>query len=255
MSYERDKDADTRGVGAIAALDKGNRARRAHRYARARELNARDGRLAKMTYRPGGGIAHEGLGRVSLAFTKQVGVGTGSGVGERTPGASRPPVATTPSTGAAGGGGIVKQPSRLYGGAGTVAQRAPVVSFQMVTKQLSQTVGATPGSGTRRPANQSAGQLGPVLPLPTPPGAIVQEPTDTTSSSSGGGYTGGGGGGGGAGYSPTTPAYPGMEPPSMPDLEVEEPTSGPDLKTIALVGGAAVAAWWIFFRKKGSAPP
>jgi hypothetical protein len=221
MSYERDKDKDTRGVGAIAALDKGNRARMRARAMRRRRSNALDRKLAEYTYRPGGGIGNvESLGMINVSALQ---TSTMSRV------TTRGDITTTPTVKSptlfGGGGPIARIPTRLYGGAGTTLQQASRLPA------LLSTAPAKPPSYTPPPSSKAPASSGPV---------VV--------------------GGGGAGYSTTPrPIYPGMQEPEVPDVPEDVATpaaaSGPSLKTLALVGGAAVAAWWLFIRKKPQSSP
>lgn len=246
MAYERDKDRYTRGVGAIAALDHANPARMRHRALVRRRSNRMDSAKAEYTYRPGGGIgAVEALGRVNLSGTKAIVNHYGPAGDLKTSGAVRPPGFT------GGGGGMPtsKIPTRLYGGAGSMLQNPAVYSSGPGSFK-------NPGGAPMPP--RPTRPIGP-LPLPTPPGSTVTTRPDKGSSSGGGG--GGGGGGGWGAGSGTVPSYPGVEEPAIPDIPDEDTasssTSSPsvDLKTVALVGGAAVAAWWLFFRdKKGGTP-
>lgn len=115
MSYERDKDKYTRGVGAIAATDANNPRRFARRQARARALNQRDKYLAQYTYGQGGmGLAIDATGKV--------GAGTYGVVPPAPP--TPPPGSTRPTTKLYGGSGtVLQQPSRT----GTPAYQPPVL--------------------------------------------------------------------------------------------------------------------------------
>lgn len=245
MSYERDRDRDTRGVGAIAALDKGNRARYQQRVARARHLERLDRKLAQYTYRPGGGMG--ALGMINMGAM---------GVGQRQSGGAGDPRhqdPTRPPTMPGGGGpGMTPPaprppwfPTRLYGGAGSMLQQ-PLTSTPPARWP---TVRVPAGAITTMQPMQPGMIVDPVRP---PSGTV-----GTIGTVSGGGVpvvNGGSSGGGGGGYSTTPPAvYPGMETPQIPDVpdDVAAP-SGLDIKKIAMIGGAAVAVWYLFFRKKPS---
>ncbi len=59
MSYSRDKDANTRGPGAIAAADHGNPRRMAMRLAKQRRSAAIDADRALLTFGPHGGVGDD----------------------------------------------------------------------------------------------------------------------------------------------------------------------------------------------------
>jgi hypothetical protein len=243
MGYERDKDRHTRGVGAIAALDHGNAARLRYRQMKRRRSEALDRARREYTYQPGGGLgAVEALGRVNLSGVKPLANHTGIAADIKAAGGQvQPPPFIG---GASGGGGLSNrpttklQPSRLYGGAGTVLQNP-----QMNTKVVV----------SRQPT-----VFQPTFPMPLPVTPTTGLPPARSSSTGGSLVSGGGGGGGGTwgAGSGTVPAYPGMETPELPDIPADEApaTDGVDIKTVAIVGGVAVAAWFLFFRNKKGTP-
>lgn len=73
MAYERDKDRSTRGVGAIAALDRASGRRHRRRVDGARATITRDQKMAA--------IAGGALGRVDLRDRRLDPFGTGTGTG------------------------------------------------------------------------------------------------------------------------------------------------------------------------------
>ena len=252
MSYTRDRDAHTRGVGAIAALDAGNVARRRYRDQRRRQTNRRDAVMAEYTYRPGGGIGNvEALGRVNLTNTKGV-INIASSRGN-----VAGPVAR-PQPGVGTGGGASRPNTSLYGGAGTVLQSAAVIKKNVATAMVNKTKpGLVFGAQGCVRGNELACVKRPGMVVdPVPP--IDDNGAGTVSlspASSSGAVVSGGGGGGTWGAGGSVPSYPGAEDPVVPDIpDEDEVSSGPDLKTIALFGGAAVGIWYFFLRKKGAQP-
>lgn len=248
MSYERDKDKLTRGVGAIAALDHANPRRYRQRMLRRRAMEARDRELREYTYRPGGGIGRPmGLGMVNLGISPTITMGGKGGDLSQYP-TPKPGGVTGP-----GGGGGATNPwqinTKLYGGAGTVLQAQPT-GYKPPGVILPATW-PTAGGIT------SFGQ--PVVGVivdPVRPGAGLPTGVSTTTGGKTPVVVSGGSGGGGGGYYPTAttkPPVPGMEPPATPDIPDDGGAPrGLDVKKLALIGGAAFAAWWLFFRKPTS---
>jgi len=217
MSYTRDKDRYTRGPGAIAAAD--NRRRFSRRVGMSRLSDERDRALAGYTFGPQGG-----LGRIQEDRT------------ETEPQGSSPP----PSTQGPGGSWI---PPRLPGRGGPMPPPKPRPPTQgggpygpFLDPRGNTQVGPRP---TVPPRTRGDTGPGPVVD-PLPPAPQGGKPTT--------------GAGGGPGTVPITDpsSYPVEPPDSGPDIPSSSPSQGIDLKKLAIIGAAAGAAWFLFFRKGGS---
>lgn len=210
MSFVKDKDARTRGVGAIAAVDTvGDRLRR-HERIKAARMAQRDVALARLAKRN----PLTGLGAINMGgkIVPEVPGGGGAGGG-------KPP-------GGGGGGG----PGGSGGGFHVVGPGPAANGFKGV-------VGMMPGRG---------GVTHPGLPVPPPLPLPPVDPGTVAPPPGGGGVVSGGGGGGtdaGGGLPPDdTSQLPGDEV-----LPVDTPTaSGPNY---LLWAGLAFGAYWLFFKK------
>lgn len=220
MGYSRDKDYYTRGVGAIAALDK-HGARQLARHRRAQALAQHDHTMASIANGAGrGGMA--ALGAFGRIATDNGGDGTATGQ----PGGGRNPGTSTPVT----------RPTSFMPGKVTAS------SFAATPKTPRQ---AQPG-GTYQP---------PSTPGPRTGGGSSSTPTVTS-----GGIpvkTSSGGGGRVVVDQQTIPGsgsgIPGpLDVPEMVTITDPDITTTGGMSTgkkIALVGGAALAAYLIFGRK------
>lgn len=216
MGYMKDPDRYTRGPGAIAAIDGKRRFRR--RVARSAASERRDRFLAGITYGAQGGLS----GYDSFGAIKDV----------------EDPRDPVPDSGGSG-----KTP--------TTSTRPPVFRPTYHPTTISRPPRVPPGGSPYPPPPR--GVI--VDPAPKAPITGTSSGTVTAGSSSYGGG-GGGGGGGGTTYPPAGPdTYP-VEPPDTGPGELEIPKStapAVNLKTLAILGGAAAGIYLLFFHKKPSA--
>lgn len=223
MAYIRDNDRYTRGVGAIAARDQGNRRRLMFRQARARALSERDAQLARYTYGPQGGLGAMNTGR------------------------EQPPP-KEPGGGSGGSGGGVPNPFATGSGSG----------YQPPTR--SPFLPPLPPLYPTKPPPTIFGQRGGVIiggsaQVPTRGGGIIVDPIPPPQPqpvlTTGGTITGGGGGGVNTG-----PIPPDMIPPDMgPDIEpgALAPQTGIDMKKVVIVGALALGAYLLYKHGKAGA--
>lgn len=170
MSYSRDKDAYTRGPGAIAAADYGN-ARRAHeRRMIQRRSGVRDRALAEYTLGPRGGI-----GAIPLPSAGGVRTGIRTGGNVESPGGGLVPQVGSGRGGgsvtfpAGGGGGTSSTPNWLQTLKGMIPSGMLAQDFTPVATEPSRT---TVGivlcpDGTRRPLMPDGTNPCPPAPVPS----------------------------------------------------------------------------------------
>lgn len=226
MSYGRDPDRHTRGAGAIASRDNVNpAATHARRRARNQQTVAHDRAVRQMTFGPRGGIGAVDLGmkggpKGGISTTTGRGIsfdyGTSNqpGIPEASGGVPRPPVSPTTPTSR----GQLARPGRF------------TTALQQLLEPL-------------RPPST----VPPPPPLPPPSTRPQPSPVITRPSSSSGG------GGGGGVWQPTTKPTTTVEIPEevvVPDVP-ESAATAISGKTVAILGAAAVAAYFLL-RKKGA---
>jgi hypothetical protein len=231
MSYTKDSNAHTRGVGAIAATD--GRLKNKRRQMQARALRDRDRALSTWTMGPSGG--HPGLGAIS-----RVGMNLANPVLYGKPGGIDAP-----------GTGITVNPAlppRRGSSGSPLLIPASVAPFLV---PASSSVGKQPGRGYGTNT-----QPGPSTYVP-PGYTIVTDPVNGTTTittsppkssspgDSGGAVTGGGGAGlpsgGGGGVSLTPPT----DVPDVPEA------TGMSTTTKVLIAAGALGALYLLTRKKG----
>jgi len=266
MSYTRDKDAHTRGVGAIAAAD-GSRARRARQGKIARALRARDRAMSGMTMGPRGGLV--GMGLISNVGTSRQNLATpvrgqsiGYGIESGAPGTA----GGRPST-------VIVTPPVRGGYSSSPTSSLPVAPMSYNTSAVPLLPAQyAPGVATPIPPPTNVGPgRGFVGPTPKPPltytcadGSVVamqslcptpassSTSTDTSSTTAPVDTSSGGGGGGGAGIAtaPGTPAT--FTPPTTPD----EIPAGTGMSTgmMVAIGAAALGGLYLLFGKKRGGP-
>ncbi len=236
MAYGRDPDRHTRGAGAIAARDNANpAAARARRRVKNARTVAHDRVMRTMTYGPKGGMSS--LGALNLGYQggsggalRQQDIGFEIGTG-RTP---------KPPSGPSGGSPTIS--SWTTRGLEQLA-RPSLATLQTTPRMTLPTDQATPP-----PVDPGSGWTPqPTTPPPTKTGGTTTRPKKPSSPVVGGG-------GGGAPWIPPKPV-----PLPMPDgvelPDVHEGGSKFNAKTAVLVGAAALAAYLLLRKKKGSAPP
>lgn len=223
MSFMRDKDAGTRGIGAVAALDKVSGAGRRAQAARALAMARRDRVLSRVAM----GAVSTGYRQSSPATYKQT-IDFESG---------RPPPPKNPIPGS----GFVKP---ITGGVSTSSPFATKYATTKVAMQEEQVFGVktTPGSPTPPPPLPPPVVVVDPVPRPTQP-----PPSSGGSSSSGGG---GGGGGGGAPY-PSRPRENDLDTVSEQPVDVPSSSSSPQISgTTLAIGAAALFGAYLLFKKK-----
>lgn len=252
MSYTRDKDAHTRGVGAIAAAD-GSRTRLRKRIAIGRALRARDRVMAAYTLGPNGGAV--GLGAINTAGTRPGWQG------------GRPISNTTID----GGSSIFQPPGRVPppqpGGHGGMP------TPHIATAQLRAGGTRVLAPGPYQPGTRPAAGGGVVIdPGPGGAGSMytcadgtqvsdlaacsvstqVQTTGTTGGGASGGSSSGGGGGGGGGVMTGGSGPPPDLTPPASPD----EIPAGAGMSTTekVVIAAAALGGLYLLFGKKRGAP-
>jgi len=226
MSFMRDKDARTRGVGAVAALDHVSAAGRRAQRARAIAMARRDAALARTA-----------MGAISTGYRESSPTGMTSSVSFDT---GRAPAPASPT-----GGGIGPAPA-------PITQRFMPTATKLSTQSLSQSIDPFRPATTSPTAPPPLPPPPPVVVVDTPPPAPSTRPaaSPVSSSSSGGG---GGGGGGGGSWSPTPPRHPAVISEEMPDI-VEPLPSSPSSgaisgKTLAIGAGILLGAYFLFKKK------
>lgn len=243
MSYGRDRDAATRGVGAIASRDMRHpHAVRRRQIAKARRLARADRALSGLTYGPVGGLSG-GLGALNAATNTPTGL---------TGGARRP---TIVKGGSIEGGGqtplqiaannLAALPPRTFI---SPPKPPPVYTGNVAAaltaipgiKVLTQPAPKKPLPGKRPPPVPTA------PPLPEPSGSVTTTGGKSSggSSSSGGGSGGGGGASGGGGGS-TLPDFAPDDLPDPEDVPAASTTSSSMStgKMLAIGGGIAAALY------------
>lgn len=248
MAYERDRDAHTRGIGAIAAAD-GSRTRARRRMQVARALRERDRALSQITMGPRGGLGairgftNPGSPTVGSVRTMDASPTTG-GRGLTTD-------YTPPKLPGSSGGGTAP-PSRTPISITTIASRA----VTMAPRPAATIYGgktAPPGSyGTGVTPNGGNVDPGGSLLPPTTISDNGSGTTTTSGSSGGGGYTGGGGGGGGGGAGVTTGGggAPTFTEPAVPGEDIPQ-SSGMSNTTKALIAAGVIGGLYFLTKKKG----
>lgn len=210
MSYARDRDWRTRGVGAIASAD-GSPQRRMQRQQMARMSAARDRAMVK--------IARGGLGLVAIDPSQGPTYDVSGGTGYTMP----PPVKARP-------GYTMVPPSVVTASTGYTLIPPPTLTLS---------VGEPLGP---RPHPQ------PSDPVLLPPSQ--KPPTTTAgSSSSGSSSSGSSGGGGGVGVTmgPPAPLPPIPQlPVDLPDPVMQAPDN--TMRNVLIAGSAALAAYLLLFR-------
>lgn len=196
MSYSRDRDQMTRGVGAIAAIDKAYPQRAAARDRRVHESVAEDDRrTAGVAYGPRGGLG--ALGRINLGNLGGKGLSTGTRAPDYSGGIGPSPGGQAPGAITAGGGGP-RASGNVLGTGGNATPRGfegRPITPKVPGKTLAYTLtGGLPPKTTKPP---------PSVPVVTGGGVVI-----------GGG---GGGGGGGFGPKPVLP-QPSVDVDPLPDI-------------------------------------
>lgn len=233
MSYTRDPDHYTRGIGAVQAVDKVLSQRRNRGRARmlgdaALESMRRD-RLRARLLRPA-------LGMVNNLGTKPLDTGGNNSTSTATP------------TISGGGGSAPPRPPRQTAysvSSGITPMPTPPSTFQPLSCGPGQsgsypncvTIQTTTGTGTGTTSGSSSGGPGVTTTVITPDGGPVVVPTSQVGSPSGGPGSSDPGGG----VSVTYPPDDGVDT----DTAVMVPT-GPDYKTYALYAGGALALFLLY---------
>lgn len=214
MAFVRDRDAHTRGINAVAALDGVSPANRLVQRHKARQMAVRDRQLARVA-----------MGAVNLSNTNKITTargGTGIHFDYGTTNVPKPP--------APGGGGGPARPGSQWS--------SPALT--KVTMPRPTTADPTGGGGVvvYTPVGT------PTVDTPPPP---LPLPAPTTSSGGSSGGVGSGASGGAAGHGVVVD-----QTPDLP--EVVEPTTGGGFAltpTTMLVGAGALIAAYLLMRKKG----
>lgn len=255
MGYTRDRDASTRGVGAIAAADMVSRARHQRRVAVGLGTRERDRAMTA--------IVKGALGAVAppRSSPKAGARGKSDGRGTRTSGAP----ATAPAPQAATGTNV-----RDHTGSGQVSDKSkdlpPAAAPAMPMPGGSYTppvfVRGLP-QGVRPPPRPDPAPQAPKAPVrvtapppkkppaPAAPGAPIAPPVLAPPSDGGSAPVSGGGGGSSSGTSGGggTMSPPIIAPPGEPDLAPEMPSSGGSHTMLFVAGGAALLGYFLFIRK------
>lgn len=227
MSFVKDGDSRTRGVGAVAAMDAASPGRRLAAARAARALARRDALMSRST-----------LGRAPLLTSPA----TGGTYGARS-------IDVDPFGRGAGG---LKQPSGPTGGGGrplppkpkppTLPGRGGLFAGRIVK---------SPGSVIdTEPTKGSTGTKAPFTSTEPTKGSTKGSTSSGGGGGSGGGGSGGGGSGGGANVGPLEPLPeepPAPEEPTPPAPEPAKPKTSGNLLMYAALG---VGAWWLLTRTK-----
>lgn len=266
MSYHRDSEFSS-GPGAIAAIDGVTPRRKRVRGLRARMSAMRDRKMAGMTFGPMGGLRNPRLA---------MGLVSATGKAFQSP---RQPTVTTGTVGPDGGGYQAPHPVMVPGGPTgpyfpPVPPRPPTrfhgggtygIGPTRVGGVIAPPQGPAGGTAVPWPGSGAGGSSGPSSGLYPPPvtgtnnGTVVVDPiqppyvppgTSSTSGASGSSTiaaTGAGGGGGG-----DTSAGGGDSSSSDGTVPVppDTTTSSGGTKTLAIVAGVALGAWFLFFRNR-----
>ena len=215
MSFHRDPDRFTRGVGAIAARDAGDRHRQQRRAQRRSMMIARDRQLAGFTYGAFGAIQRD-------LDSGPTGGGSGGPTGRPIPPTVRPtgvslPTSTTQGT-------VGPRPTL----------RPPIVSIDRPILM--------PGRVQPQPGRPSVRY--PFVPI------NPNAPSSSSTSSGGGAYPGGSGSGAGVILDPAPPASHDLDliEPTAPPAS-SPAAQGPNLKKLAVIGGV-IAAGYLLLRKR-----
>jgi hypothetical protein len=247
MSYTRDKDAHMRGVGSVAARDGARPRAAARRIARVkRALATRDRIMAGLTYGPNGGLA--GLGAVNIGgASSRTGIlkdttpdgGTGGRTTMPVPGQLVAPTPAPRGGGTTPTGFSVKTATSSAGAIRAAAQAAAANPYQ--GKVMPGGIVVDPGPGATIYTCADGSQVSDLSQCSVAP--IIQ----TT------GTTGGGGGGGdGSGATTGGGTAPTLTPPSIPDEDIPEGSTGMSTTEKIVIAAAALGGLYLLFgRKKG----
>jgi hypothetical protein len=232
-SYVRDRDARTRGVGAVAAVDHVSDALRRRQLARARAMARRDMTMAKLSRDAFSARAALGAVDIQNVITSgQLGAKLASPIIEKRPSSTSlanlsatlgiKPTATT-TTGP------------RYVAPGTGTQFLPVSTT--LTKPPKRP-GFDLNPGANLIGGGGAGTSG--------GGSLTVSPTVSS------GQSGGGGGGGGGATPEPEPAPPDLLPEEPPlDEGMSITTPKPNYKRLLLLAGLAAGAYYLYKRNKG----
>lgn len=222
MSYGRDGDRHTRGVGAIAAVDGAHPARARARARRVQQsLAMRERAIGGLAYGPGGGLSS--LGRINLANIGAQGFRAGQIIAPDHSG----------GTGGPGGGVVGPAPGGATAGGGsprTGVKNGPGIVLGTGGR-------TTPKGFEGRPAMSTVPRQ-PVIGIPPKITGGSGKPNSGGSILTG---SGGGGGGSSGGGSSTTDPDPVVTAPVLPD--VPSSTSTSSIPTWALILGAAAGLY------------
>lgn len=233
MSYGRDRDAVTRGVGAVASIDHANPSHSAARQRHiAQELAHKDVRRARFTYGVRGGIdAINGLGRVNLRNF--------GGAGTR----STNVMAADPTASSTGGGGAPRPGGGGLAPAGPTSPRA--IYHPSIPKKYSS------ASSPVIPQGQG-GRPMPKIPFVAPPRPPIKPPPRILTAGAPTTPVAGGGGGGG---SPHSSGAGVVDAPhdDLPDLapEPEAASSPSSNRNLFIALGVAAALYWYATNEDG----
>jgi hypothetical protein len=240
MGYTRDKDAATRGIGAIASRDHANPRAVAMRRARiAHATTARDRALAHMTYGARGGLSLGAISRASAGMLKDI-------------------MAPTIKT-----GGSIEVPPLKTQGLTSIDVRPPLPPVRPPITQPPLPPFPAP-SPIRDRFNNLAIRSKNINAVFTP--TVIIDPVRPSSGNTGivppkvttkppGVVTGGGGGGGGGGYNTGVVGpvdLPPMDPlPDVPEgQDAAAHSSLTSNKNLVIAGGVALAAFLYFKNKR-----
>lgn len=238
MSYTRDSDRATRGVGAIAAADMVSYARGQRRAQVGRETQRRDRAMAAIAQGALGGVRdYSTRGRIEAVR------------GGR-----------TAAVAAAVASGPRSAPSLDHRAAGVI--KKALLAVREATNQGVRAAAPPPGANTTAPATRAPpipldrlrfrdpNIVGPGLDSQPPPVPLPVSPSPDPAVKV---TVSGGGGGGGPGVAMGTKTAPITLPeiPTLPDIVdgggASSPVAPPaNLKTMLVIGGAAFAAYYLF---------
>jgi hypothetical protein len=231
MAYTKDKDRQTRGVGAIASLDHALPNRQVRRRRVLEDTRRHDRAMAAVTKGALGAVRDPIVAAAQRGVFNRVGstqVPVPTGV--------RPRSGSTPARPPRTGVIVHDYRTGATGGATQVATGGAWNKLGTMSTKLGTIVAQPAAPAAPDPAPPAA---------PTPP--ATPAPTSTPTTSSGGGGGGGGGSSGGRGAATSGPAGPAIDPlPSMPDIPAA--TEDNTTRNLLIAGGAALAAYLLFIR-------